>query len=255
MREPRTSSLSKALTILDAFTERDVAVSMTELAKRTGLPRSTAHRLIGELVRWGALERTAAGLSIGLRLFELGHLGAPRSLGDVALPYLEGLQAATRKTVNLGVRDRGDIVYLVKLSSSGARVPESRQGGRLPLHCTALGKAILASSPDEVVDEVLSGSLAKVTSATRTEPDVIRMELTTIRRRRVAFEFGESAPGVICVASGVTTARQGVVAAVSVTGLSSPADARRVAPAVLTTALSLSHALSDVPAQPARRGS
>ena len=118
MREPRTSSLSKALTILDAFTERDVAVSMTELAKRTGLPRSTAHRLIGELVRWGALERTSRGLSIGLRLFELGHLGAPRSLGDVALPHLEGLQAATRKTVNLGVRDRGDIVYLVKLSSS-----------------------------------------------------------------------------------------------------------------------------------------
>ncbi|MFC6021271.1 IclR family transcriptional regulator [Plantactinospora solaniradicis] len=238
------SSLSRALSLLDAFDKGDGELTLTELADRAGLPKSTAHRLVGDLVKWRALERTPNGLRLGMRLFELGHLvPSPRELRDIALPYLEDLHTTTRKTVNLAVRDGIDIVYVEKLLAPNEPVPHSRAGGRLPMHCTALGKAILAYSSPALLDEVVAAGLRRMTPKTIQDPKALRAELATVRERRIAYDVEESRIGLHCVAAPLFDRRGEIVAAVSVTGMQSRSTARNFAPAVLTASLSLSRQL------------
>lgn len=244
-----TSSLRKALTILDAFNEHDTGISMLELARRTNMPKSTTHRLVAELVAWGGIERTPGGLRIGLRLFELGHLAPPGSLRELALPYLEDLRQATNKTVNLAVRDGSDVVYVDKLMARGSSASQSRAGGRLPLHCTAMGKAILAFSPESLVNEMLQGPLPRMTESTITNPAVLRGELAIVQRERVAFDVEESVRGVVCVASPLITPDGVVTGAISITGFDSAADCRKVAAALLTTSFSISRRLGQFRAE------
>lgn len=244
----QTSSLSRALTLLDAFDRGDGELTLTELATRAGIPKSTAHRLVTDLVKWRALERSGRGLRLGMRLFELGHLvPSARDLREIALPYLEDLYVTTHKTVNLAVRDGLDIVYVEKLFVSDVPVPHSRAGGRLPLHCTALGKAMLAYSPPALLDQVIEAGLRRRTPKTIVDPAVLRTELTAVRKRRAAYDLEESHIGLHCVAAPLFDATGEVVAALSVTGLKSPSSARHLAPALLTASLSLSRQLGARP--------
>jgi DNA-binding IclR family transcriptional regulator len=238
------SSLLRALGLLDAFRAGTDELTLTELARLADVPKTTAHRMVADLVEWGALERTETGLRLGIRLFEFGHLvPAQRGLRDLALPYLEDLYETTRQTANLAVRDGHDIVYVEKLVSRGRLVPHSRTGGRLPVHCTALGKAILAFSPAEVVDGVIAAGLRPITSKSITDAPRLHRDLAGIRERRVAFDVEESRLGMFCAASPLVTAGRTVVGALSITGMDSMSTARRFAPAVLTAALSLSRLL------------
>lgn len=240
----QTSSLSRALTLLDVFDKGDGELTLTELAEKAGMPKSTAHRLVSDLVAWRALERTPTGLRLGMRLFELGHLvPSARHLRESALPYLEDLYSTTRKTVNLAVRDGCDIVYVEKLIAANVPVPHSRAGGRLPLHCTALGKAILAYEPPGLLDEVVEAGLRRLTPKTILDPDALRTELVTVRRRRIAYDLEESHLGLHCVAAPLFDHTGEVVAALSITGLPSRSTARHLAPAVLTASMALSRQL------------
>ncbi|MCI2423203.1 IclR family transcriptional regulator [Saccharopolyspora sp. K220] len=242
----QVSSLSRALTLLDAFDKGDGELTLTELADKAGMPKSTAHRLIADLVKWRALERTSNGLRLGMRLFELGHLvPSPRQLRDIALPYLEDLYATTRKTVNLAVRDGMDIVYVEKLVAPNVPVPHSRTGGRLPIHCTALGKAILAFSPATLLDEVITTGLRRLTPKTTMDPKALRAEMVTVRERRIAYDVEESRVGLHCVGAPLFDRHGDVIAAVSVTGLQRRSAARNLAPAVLTASLALSRQLGS----------
>lgn len=241
MPQMERSSLGRALTLLDAFHATDSELTLGELAVRTSMPKSTVHRLVGDLVAWGGLERTEQGLRLGLRLFELGHMvPAQRKLRDLALPHLEDLQEITGKTVNLAVRDGHDIVYVEKIAPRDVLIPHSRTGGRLPLHCTALGKAILAFSGPAAIEEVLSRGLRAVAPRTITDPDKFRRELSNVHRRRVAFDIEESQAGVSCTASPIVTSTGEAIAAISVTDMESAAMARGIGPAVLAAAMSLS---------------
>jgi IclR family acetate operon transcriptional repressor len=240
------SSLLRGLNLLGAFATGPDELTLTELAHRADVPKSTAHRMVADLLTWGALERTATGLRLGIRMFELGHLvPAQRSLRDLALPYLEDLYESTHQTVNLAVRDGLDIVYVEKLVSRGRLVPHSRTGGRLPVHCTALGKAMLAFSPPEIVDQVITAGLRPITKKSITEAARLHNELTAIRERRVAFDVEESRLGMFCAASPLVSPKRTVVGALSITGMDSMSTARRFASAVLTAALSLSRRLSN----------
>ena len=245
----RTSSLRKALSILDAFNEHDTGVSMLELSRRTNFPKSTTHRLVTDLVSWGGIERTPGGLRIGLRLFERGQLARSVSLREIARPYLEDLRQATNKTVNLAVRDGTDVVYVEKLIGRSSRASQSRAGGRLPLHCTAMGKAILAFSNESLVKEMLQEPLRPMTESTITNPVALRTELAMIRRDRVAFDSEESVRGIICVASPLMSSDGVVIGAVSITGFESIVDCRKVTTALLTASFSLSRRLVRFPAE------
>lgn len=238
------SAVRKALGLLDAFAPETPELSLRELARRAGVPRSTAHRLVGDLLDWGALERSPGGLRLGMKLFELGSLApAPVTLRDAALPYAHHLHEVTGLTVNVAVRAGGEIVYLEKIRSRSLRVPHSRQGGRLAAHATGLGKAILAFSDADVVDGVLAAPLAAVTPKTIVAADRLRAELATVRGRRVAYDVEESQLGLFCVAAPILDAHGRALGAISVTGATALDEAERFAPAVSTTALAVAGAL------------
>lgn len=238
------SAVRKALGMLDAFTPEAPELSIRELARRSGVARSTAHRLVGELVGWGALERSPGGVRLGVKLFELGSL-APSSvtLRDAALPYAHHLHEVTQLTVNVAIRSGDEIVYLEKITSRSLRVPHSRQGGRGALHATGLGKAILAFGDAGDVDRLLAGPLAPLTPKTIVDPAALRVELGRVRERRVAYDVEESRLGLFCVAAPILDGRGRALGAISVTGATALDQAQRFAPAVATTALAVAGAL------------
>lgn len=242
----RESSLARALTLLDAFDSSDTELPLIELAARTGLPVSTAHRMVVDLISWGGLERTPNGLRLGLHLFELGHLVSPqRTLREIALPYLEDLYESTHRTVNLAVRDGVEIVYVEKLISRGVQTRNTRCGGRLPIHATAMGKAILAFSAGETVNQVIEAGLPPLTSRTITDPARLRRELAFIRQQRIAYDVEESQLGIVCAGAPLIGRNGEVIGALSVTDVGSTAKPNRLGTAVLTAALSLGRELSD----------
>jgi IclR family transcriptional regulator, acetate operon repressor len=241
---PPNSVLGRAFTLLTAFRVGDAELTLAELCRRTGLPKATAHRLLAELAAWDVVERTPTGLRLGMRLFELGQL-APhqRGLREAAAPFLADLFEATHETVHLAVLDGVEVVYLHKLdATSGPKVP-SRIGGRMPAHCTGVGKAMLAFSPRPVLEQVLAAGLTRRTPRTVIAPGLLDRELAGIREHGVAEEHEESTVGIACVAAPVLDVDGRALAAISITGWANRMDTRRFASAVRTAALGLSRTL------------
>jgi DNA-binding IclR family transcriptional regulator len=246
---PPKSVLGRALSLLTAYRAGDAELSLSELARRTGLAKPTVHRMLRELAEWDLVERTPTGLRLGMRLFELGQL-VPRQRGlrEAAAPFLADLFEATHETVHLAVLDvpnggQPEVVYLHKLDpTSGPRIP-SRIGGRMPTHCTGVGKALLAFSPRPVLQQVLAAGLTRRTPRTVVLPGLLNRELSRIRELGVAEEHEESALGIACVAAPVLDETGYAVAAISITGWAHRLDTGRFAPAVRTTANSVSRAL------------
>lgn len=234
-----SSSLRRALSLLDAFTPQHRELSIRQLSARSGVSRSTTHRLAQELLEWGALERGSDGLRLGAKLFELGMLTPnAATLREVAAVHLHALHEVTRLTANLAIRDGDEIVYLEKLSSRGLSVPHTRTGGRGTLHATALGKAMLAFG-EPMADASLEPLLIPVTSKTITSVPMLRRELARVREARVAFDVEESQLGLFCVAAPVLDVRGRAIAAISVTGATALSEARGFASAVLQAAVAV----------------
>jgi DNA-binding IclR family transcriptional regulator len=247
-RTPGVSVTTRVLRVLDAFSPEHAALSLSDLAHRADLPLTTTHRLVGELAGWGALERGADGrYRIGLRLWEVATL-APRGIGlrAAAMPFLEDLYEATRQNVHLAVLDGTEAVYVERLSGRGAIRVISRVGGRLPLHATGVGLALLAHAPASVQEEVLSGVLHRYTAKTLTAPRALRRTLAEIRRTRVAISDGLLDLAALSVAAPVTGPDGEVVAALSVVVPASH-DARVYTPAVLAAARGVSRTLRLTP--------
>ena len=204
-REAPTTVTGRVLAILSAFSADAAALSLSAIARSAGLPLSTAHRLVGELTGWGALERGADGrYRIGLRLWEVGAL-APRSLGlrERAMPYLEDLYEATRQNVQLAVRDGTEVVYVERLAHPEAVRVFSRVGGRMPLHATGVGQVLLAFAPPAVQEEVLAAPLPPLTSKTVVDRHELRRILAAVRREGVAVAESRGYTVIIEDATGV----------------------------------------------------
>ncbi|MGW0190887.1 IclR family transcriptional regulator [Streptomyces sp. NPDC003362] len=235
--------LEKAAVILDCFTPSGGPFRLAELSERAGLPKPTVHRLAADLVRLGWLERSGAQYRLGAKLFELGSLVPHRlDLRETALPFLQDLFEATRETVHLGVREGMDVVYLERIHGHEALQLPSRIGGSLPLTCTGVGKALLAFSGVELLEEVLSSPLPSLTPYSITDSDRLRLALEKIQVSGLAYEEQEAALGVSCIAAPVFAGGT-TVAALSVAVPRPRFSPARLAPAVRTAALGLSRVL------------
>lgn len=156
------------------------------------------------------------------------------------------LNEVTKLTSNIAIREGSEVLYIEKITTRTLKVPHSRVGGRARMHATALGKAILAFSDRDFVDSVLSGPLLQQTEKTITDPAALRSELSRVRQERVAYDVEESRLGLFCVSAPVFAGQGGPVAgAISVTGATELAIAKRYAPAVLATAMALSSAIGS----------
>jgi DNA-binding IclR family transcriptional regulator len=240
----RRTVLGKAEAILDAFSGDDDGLTLTELVARTELPKGTVHRVTTELTRWGLLERGSGHYRLGIRMFELG-LRVPRQrvLRDAALPFMEDLYQATREVVHLGVLQGTDVLYLEKLMGHRRVSAPSRVAGRMPLHCTALGKALLAFSPPALVQQVAEAGLERRTPHTIVSPRVLLGQLVQIRATGVAHEREESSLGLGCVGAPVFGTGNRLVAAMSVAAPTSRYSPKSLASVVLSTSRGLSRTL------------
>lgn len=238
------SSLGRADAILSSFDEQHPSMSLTGITARTGLPKTTVHRAIEKMLELGWLEHDGDRYSIGSRLFEMASLTRLRmNLREVALPHLEHLYAATHETVHLAVLDGRQVLYVEKISGHSPVTELSRVGGRLPAHCTGVGKVLLAFGRPELTAAVLDGQLVARTPATVTASDRLRAELDRVRAEGVAYDREECDPGVVCVAAPLLGPGDVCVGAVSITGPAPRLRLERLAPAVRTTALAIAHAL------------
>jgi DNA-binding IclR family transcriptional regulator len=215
--KPPTTVTGRALSLIGAFDEEHRRLTLTELSVRAGLPLPTAHRLVGELVAWGALTRDDSGrYVVGRRLWDVGMLApVQRGLHDIASPYLNDLFGATQATVHLAVRDELTALYIDRLSGHASVPVVSTIGSRLPLHATGVGKVLLAHAPENVVSRVLA-NLHPVTPYTVTQPGRLSRQLDRIREdgyamTREEMSLGACSLAVPIVAGGRVVAALGIV--------------------------------------------
>jgi DNA-binding IclR family transcriptional regulator len=236
------SVTSKVLAILDAFTRGTTELNLTQLSRASGLPLPTVHRLTGELVAWGALQRDPRGVfRIGERLWEVGSLTPQRtSLREIALPFMGDLYEATHENVQLAVLQGRDALFVEKLSGLHSVPIVTRVGGRLPLHATGVGKVLLAYAPESFIGEVLAADLPRLTPYTIVDPEELRLALTEVRRLGYASTREEMTLGSVSVAAPIFGPEGRMVAAMSLVVSADHADLRRLAMAVRTAAIGLS---------------
>jgi DNA-binding IclR family transcriptional regulator len=228
--EGTNSVLGKVQLILEAFGPDDEHLSLTELARRSGVAKASVHRLAQELLRWGVLERRGSAYWLGMRLFEIGQrVPRQRILREAARPYMEDLYQATGETIHLAVLDGLEVLYLEKLSGHGQVTRPSRVAGRMPLHCTATGKVLLAFGSRSLVEEVLAMPLERRTPQTVTAPGLLVQELARIRDAGHAVEYEQTRVGYLSVAIPLVGATGLTMGALSVTAPTFRADAKKYA--------------------------
>lgn len=231
-RSHRESVAERISAIIDAFDAQSPTLTLSQMTERTGLPKSTVHRMADQLVELRWLERTTTGYRLGIRFFEVGGLVHTRAnLRERALPFLQDLQSATHHSVHLSILEGGEVVILEKLWGHGSPSLPTRVGGRMPAHCTAAGKVLLAFSTDKTVDEVVGKGLERRTGRTIVVPELFRQELATVRTAHWAMETEENVPGTRCVAAPIRGSGR-AIAAVSVSGPVHKVDVSRVVPLV-----------------------
>ncbi|MCV7062954.1 IclR family transcriptional regulator [Mycolicibacterium vaccae] len=211
---PGVTVTQRLLAVIGAFDERHRALTLTDLARRAGLAVPTTHRLVGDLVSGGALERRDDGrYVVGRLLWEAGLLAPVQGrLTQVAEPFLSDVYAATLATVHLAVRDGDQVLYLQRLAGRASVPIVSTVGSRLPLHCTGVGKILLAHAPADVHDRVMR-HLPRVTPKTITSPQLLAAQLQRIRREGLAVTAEEMSLGAYSLAVPIVQSSDNAVAA------------------------------------------
>lgn len=239
--------LDRAFRIMTSFGPAHRSLSLSALSSRAGLPKPTALRLARKLVEWGALERAENGdYMIGLRLLEVASL-APRGHGmrATALPYMEDLHHATGQHVLLAVRDGQEAVLIERLSARGAGRVMYRVGGRLPLHSTGVGLALLAHASAAVQDEVIRGDLTIQPENTQLTGSRLRDQLAAVRHDGVAIVSRPRPEPMTSVAAAILDRHHAPLAALSVVTRSGQVEPAALIPAVIAVARAVSRALRE----------
>jgi DNA-binding IclR family transcriptional regulator len=236
---------SRVLAILGAFDELRPRLTLTELAQQAGLPLSTAHRLLGELQAWDAVERDADGsYVVGRRLWQLGTLApVARELREASLPAMQDLYEATHENVQLAVRDGTTALYVERIHGSSSVPLLNRPGVPLPLHATGVGKVLLAWAPRDVVETYVA-DLQSVTRYTITERGRMLRDLAAVRRYGYARTAEEMSLGACSVAVPVLDGDSRVVASLGLVTSSVRRDLGKLVPALRVAAASITRRMA-----------
>ncbi|MBL6927649.1 MAG: IclR family transcriptional regulator [Rhodospirillales bacterium] len=221
-RDPNgLKSVHKTVAVLDCFSRNERSLSVADVAEKTGLPKTTAHRILATLREIGFVEqeREREQYRLGIRLFELGSVVLDSmDLPREAAPFVERLIALSGEGSHLCVFDGAHVVTV------DHREPDGGTGHRIttilaaPAYCTGVGKAALAFQSEETISRIIQAGLQRYTRTTITEPDELRSELAEIREQGYAVDNCEHEVGLRCVAAPIRNAAGDVFAAISVSG-------------------------------------
>ncbi|MFC8508030.1 IclR family transcriptional regulator [Streptomyces sp. NPDC057411] len=215
MSDTRSTAAGKVLEVLSAFDREHPSRTLSEIAQRTGLALSTAHRVVAELAAFGALERAEDGSwHVGLRLWEIAS-GCPRTqiLRDVALPFMQDLYEATHENVQLAVREGTELVFVERIAGHRSVQLLTMVGSRFPVGSTGMGRVLLAHAPRDIQEEVLDSPHRAWTPHTVTDPKTLRAQLDRIRREQVFVSDRQLSEDTVAVAAPVRIGRSGPVSA------------------------------------------
>lgn len=248
-------AIERAFHILEALSEAENGSGISELSKDLGLAKSTTFNVLTSLAQLGYCYKSAEDgkFHLSLKLFSLGSAAAERlDLRRVAASILRGLADRTGETINLGTIQGDEAVYIDCLPSAHPVTVVTWPGQRLPLHSTALGKALLAWRPLDLAQSILACSdLKAFTGETRTSIPQILSDLERVREQGYALDNEEDALGMRCIGAPVFDQRGEVVAAISLTAPVQrlpEADFGPVAAQVIAGARQISKRLGYLPA-------
>lgn len=197
------SILTKAFDLLHAFNPHERVMTLSELSRASGLPKSTVHRLLARLVDLGAVEHHRSGYKIGVGLLQLGASTPAGYMRDLAMPYLANLHRWTGQTVAFAVLREFDVVYLEKLAPTDSPSSIAQVGSRLPANCTAIGKILLAHENLDDLADFLPSPMPGMTPQSVTDVPTLVGQLRVARGEGLARESDEAQLGLSCVATGL----------------------------------------------------
>jgi len=251
----RVQSVERALELLEALADPGEARGVSELARATGLPVATIHRLLATMVSRGYVRQDTSShkYTLGSHLIRLGEAAA-RDFAQFARPYLAELMEASGETANLAVLEDGQVAYVAQVPSRHHRVRMFTEvGRRVHPHTSGVGKVVLAFRPRAEVEALLArAGLPRRTPRTITDPARFLAELDTVARQGYAIDSGEEEVGVRCLAVPVFGVG-GSVAAMSVSapeGRLQDRDIERVLPEMLRISAALTGAFISSTGQP-----
>lgn len=252
----QVQSLVRALALLNRIAESaDEGTTLTELAQQVGLPSSTAHRLLTTLEqeRYVRFDRGGRIWSVGVQAFITGcSFSKTRNLGTLARPHMVHLMEESGETVNVAIEDDGEAVYLAQVECRQIMRAFARPGLRVPLHCSAVGKAILSTMSNKILSKILhQRGMPRLTVKTITSPAALRANLDEIRATGFAVDDEEHAVGLRCIAAPILDEIGNVAAAVSVSGPAVRIDKEgvtRLGALVRETAQAISSEMAPSPA-------
>jgi IclR family acetate operon transcriptional repressor len=200
-----STSVERAFALLDLIAAAPDGLSLSELTARAPRSKSTTHRYVATLLGLGVVRRDEAGrLRPGLKLLELAAaLLEDDDLRATASPLLADLARHTGETVHLGVLSEREVVYIAKIESPHSVRLVSRIGARVPLHCSAMGKALLASLPADELDAALAAPRERRTPNTLTGAAELRTEIERVRTSGIAIDDEENEAGVRCLGAAI----------------------------------------------------
>jgi DNA-binding IclR family transcriptional regulator len=212
--------LNKSLSILEILLQKGSAMNISELSEKLGFYPSTIHRILDTLKHWGYVEQNphTQKYQLGLKALELG-MAKLRQMDLVreATPYLKELVNQCNETVHLGVLEAGEVLYLAKEESSQTIRMISYVGRRAPLHCTALGKVLLAYLSEKERKKMLGKKvLPRLTKNTITDKRELEKELAKVREQGFSLDREENEKDVCCVAAPIRNYQGEVIAAISI---------------------------------------
>ncbi|WP_130833831.1 IclR family transcriptional regulator [[Erwinia] mediterraneensis] len=225
---PLIQSVERALQILDLFNDQAKELKITDISKQMGLSKSTLHSLLKTLQLHGYIDQNPENgkYRLGLKLVERGHFVVGSiDIRQTAKGWLTELSQRTGQTTHLGILDGREGVYIEKIEGKLAAIAYSRIGRRLPVHATAIGKVLIAWLSASELDALLEGyHYTAFTAATLTSRPALQAALTQTRAQGYALDSEENEQGVRCVAVPVWNHESRVVAALSLSTLTSRVD-------------------------------
>lgn len=221
-RENVVKSVSRALDIIQLVGMKKGGLGVTEIAKQMDINKSSVYRILVTLAQYGYIEQDeSTGLyKLGYKFLEISSkLLDSIDIRSEAGPFLQQLEDTTNEVIHLVVYDQGEVVYIEKLEGTETLRMHSKVGKRAPMHCTSVGKAILANLPSGMVHEIVERKgLPMHTKHTITDKDALFKELVQVKQNGYALDLEENENGISCIAAPIFDHLGKVVAAISISG-------------------------------------